>query len=386
MTMPLDGIRVLEFTHAVMGPSAGLILADLGAEVIRIEPPGGDPTRHLKGMGTGYFPFYNRNKKSVVLDLKSPEGLDSAKSLIECSDIMIENFAPGTIDRLGLGYDQLKKSNPRLIYCSLKGFLPGPYEKRLAMDEVVQMMSGLAYMTGPRDQPLRAGTSIIDITGGMFGVIGILSALYQRQRTQQGSIVKTALFETAAFTMGQHMAYAAKSQEPVPPMPERVSAWSVYQIFKAKNNEPIFLGIISDQQWHRFVEAFDLKPFKNRPDLATNNRRIDAAEEVIAEITRTLQDLDRDDICRRAQAAGIPYAKVSTPEDLFDDPQMTQNDSLLASEITGKGETYLPNLPLEINGERPQLRRNPPQVGQNNGDYFSPTKPQEYFPESRSIH
>nr|MCU0564453.1 CoA transferase [Desulfobacterales bacterium] len=156
--LPLEGIRVLAFTHAVMGPAAGMILADLGAEVIHIEPPGGDATRQLRGFGVGYFSYFNRNKKCLAVDLKAPEGRAIILKLAASADILLENFGPGTIERLGYGYAALSALNPRLIYCSLKGFLPGPYENRVAMDEVVQMMGGLAYMTGPSGSPLRAGT------------------------------------------------------------------------------------------------------------------------------------------------------------------------------------------------------------------------------------
>ena len=255
--LPLKGIKVLAFTHAVMGPAAGLILADLGADVIHIEPPTGDTTRRLKGFGIGYFPFFNRNKKCLAVDLKAPEGKEIIFKLVETADIVLENFGPGTIERMGYGYDVLKKINSRLIYVSLKGFLPGPYEHRVAMDEVVQMMGGLAYMTGPPGQPLRAGTSIIDITGGMFGAMGAITALYDRERTGEGTYIKSALFETTAFIMGQHMAYAALTDGPVPPMPARVSAWSVYKLFDTKDEDQVFIGIISEKHWQKFCEAFD---------------------------------------------------------------------------------------------------------------------------------
>ena len=153
---PLHGIKVVDLGHTVMGPSAGMILAK------------GDPTRHLKGFGIGYFGYFNRNKQSIAIDLKSPEGLEVARRLIGEADVLIENFGPGTMERLQLDYERLRKDNPRLIYASLKGFFDGPYGERLALDEVVQMMTGLAFMTGPLGRPLRAGTSVVDIVGGMF--------------------------------------------------------------------------------------------------------------------------------------------------------------------------------------------------------------------------
>lgn len=276
-TLPLSGLRVLEFTHAVMGPTAGLLLGDLGAEVIHIEPPQGDSTRRLKGFGTGYFPFYSRNKKSLAMDLKSAEGRDIIGKLATTADILVENFGPGTMERLGYGYEAMRAINPRLIYLALKGFLSGPYEHRAALDEVVQMMGGLAYMTGPPGQPLRAGTSIIDIGGGMFGVMGILTALYERERTGQGTFLQASLFETTAFFMGQHMAYSALTDGNIPPMPARVSAWSIYRIFQTSDGESVFVGVTSDRHWERFCQEFKRPDWAADPRLTTNNGRIDAA-------------------------------------------------------------------------------------------------------------
>ena len=266
-TLPLHGLTVLEFTHAVMGPSAGLVLADLGATVVHVEPPEGDATRRLRGMGTGFFSYFNRNKQSLAVDLKHPDGLALIDRLLATADVLVENFGPGTMDRLGLGYEVLSARWPRLIYCSLKGFMPGPYEQRHAMDEVVQMMGGLAYMTGPPGMPLRAGTSVVDITGGMFGVLGVLAALHERTTTERGQLVRAALFETTAFLMGQHMAHGALSRQPVPPMPARISPWSVYRTFTPADGDAVFIGLVSDRHWQRFCRAFE------RPDRWLLSRR-----------------------------------------------------------------------------------------------------------------
>ena len=169
----LEGVRVLEFSRMVMGPTVGVVLADLGAEVIKVEPLGGDKTRDLPGSGAGYFAMYNRNKRSITVDLKSAEGIEVVRGLLAISDVMIENFRHGALDKLGLGYDSVHEINPGIIYQSCKGFLSGPYEHRTALDEVAQMMGGLAYMTGPSGRPLRAGASVIDVSGALFGVSGI---------------------------------------------------------------------------------------------------------------------------------------------------------------------------------------------------------------------
>lgn len=361
--LPLENIKVLAFTHAVMGPSAALILADLGAEVIHIEPPLGDSTRRLKGFGIGYFPFFNRNKKCLAVDLKADEGKKIIFKLVETADILLENFGPGTMDRLGYDYESLSKINPRLIYCTLKGFLPGPYEKRVAMDEVVQMMGGLAFMTGPPGQPLRAGTSIIDITGGMFGALGSILALYDRERTGKGTFIKSALFETTAFIMGQHMAYAALTEGPVPPMPARVSAWSIYRLFETKDADQVFIGIISEKHWQQFCEAFGRSDWLEDQRLKTNNDRIREREWFLPEVEKLVKQYSKQEIIEICDKAGICFAPIVRPEDLFDDPQLNQGESGLLETTFPSGEkTKMPRLPVQIGTYDFGKRRDPPAV------------------------
>lgn len=361
---PLSRIKVLDLTHAVMGPCASLVLADMGADVIHVEPIEGDPTRTLRGFGMGYFPFYNRNKRSLAIDLKSEQGLAAVRMLATQCDVVIENFGPGTADRLGLSYATLRELNPRIIYCSLKGFLSGPYEKRHAMDEVVQMMGGLAYMTGPRNQPLRAGTSVVDITGGMFGAMGILAALYERELTGEGKLIRSSLFETTAFLMGQHMAYAAQTDQPIPPMPERQSAWSIYQIFKSKDDLPIFIGIISDRHWQRFCEAFEQPQWASNDALATNNGRISEKDWLLPAVSQMLALINRADIARICEANNIPFAAVARPEELFTDPQLNQAERLLDVEVSDK-KVGLPALPIEWQGQMLGLEKQPPKIGEH---------------------
>jgi len=359
--LPLEGIKVLAFTHAVMGPAAGLILADLGADVIHTEPPTGDTTRRLKGFGVGYFPFFNRNKKSLAIDLKAPEGKEIIFKLVATADIVLENFGPGTIERLGYGYEALSKINPRLIYVSLKGFLPGPYEHRVAMDEVVQMMGGLAYMTGPPGQPLRAGTSIIDITGGMFGAMGAITALYDRERTGKGTYIKGALFETTAFIMGQHMAYAALTDEPVPPMPARVSAWSVYKLFDTKDGKQVFIGIISEKHWQKFCEAFNRRKWLEDERLQTNNKRIRERDWFLPEVENLIKEFTKEEVIKICDTAGICFAPIARPEDLFDDPQLNQGDYGLLETVFPDGQkTKVPRIPLQFGSYDLKKRNDPP--------------------------
>jgi crotonobetainyl-CoA:carnitine CoA-transferase CaiB-like acyl-CoA transferase len=329
--LPLAGIRILEFTHAIMGPACGVVLGDLGAEVIHVEPPQGDPTRELKGFGTGFFPFFSRNKRSLALDIKSDEGREIILKLVGQADVLMENFGPGTMERLGYGYDELSKLNPGLIYCALKGFLSGPYERRQALDEVVQMMGGLAYMTGPPGRPLRAGASIVDIGGALFGAIAILLALREREQTGKGQLVKSALFETTAFFMGQHMACAALSDKPLPPMSARLTTWAVYQIFKTQDQESVFIGITSDRHWQRFCEAFAREDLFEDPGFKTNNDRVD----------------------------------------LFEDPQLNQGAGLLETVFPDGVKTKMPRTPIEMSHHDFGLRLEPPQVGEHSREILS---------------
>ncbi|WP_298487455.1 CaiB/BaiF CoA-transferase family protein [uncultured Maribacter sp.] len=365
MSSPLKGIKVLEFTHAVMGPCAGLMLADMGADVLHVEPVHGDSTRRLQGFGTGYFWFYNRNKKSLAVNIKTEEGRKIIYDLVKEYDVVVENFGPGTMDRLGLGYDKLKHLNKRLIYCSLKGFLSGPYEKRHAMDEVVQMMGGLAYMTGREGDPLRAGTSVIDITGGMFGYIGILQALYEREKTGEGGFVKSALFETCAFLMGQHMAYSSQIDYKIPPMPSRVSAWSIYKVFDTKDNDKTFIGIISEKHWERFCEVFNWQDWLADERLKTNNLRIDEREWFIPALEERVKQFTKQEIIEKCEKGHIPFAPISRPEDLFEDEQLNKGNSLMEVDMGGGKITKLPKFPIEYKGTRVEKRLDPPKIGEH---------------------
>ncbi|MDJ0927467.1 MAG: CaiB/BaiF CoA-transferase family protein [Gammaproteobacteria bacterium] len=368
-TAPLAGVRVIEFTHMVMGPAAGLILADLGADVIKIEPARGDNTRRLPGSGAGYFPMYNRNKRSFCVDLKAPAGKDAVLKLIDSADVVIENFRPGTMDRLGFGYDTLNARNPRLIYCSEKGFLQGPYEHRTALDEVAQMMGGLAYMTGPPGQPLRAGTSVIDVQGGMFGATGILAALFQRTVTGRGQQVVASLYESTAFLVGQHMAQFAVTGKPAAPMPARVSAWAIYQVFETGDDDQVFVGVVSDKQWKLLCEAFELDDLAADETLATNNDRVAHKERLLPIIKDTFRQYTKQQLMDKLEKTGLPFAPITRPEELFDDPHLNAGGGLLPITVTDgerAGEsTKLPALPMEMSGQRFGIHRDVPRAGQH---------------------
>jgi crotonobetainyl-CoA:carnitine CoA-transferase CaiB-like acyl-CoA transferase len=348
---PLSGLRVVEFTHMVMGPTVGHILASLGAEVIRVEPIGGDQTRRLLGSGAGYFPMYNRHKQSICLDLKSDEGIEVAKKLCARADILVENFRPGALDRLGLGYEALSTNNERLIYASEKGFLPGPYEERTALDEVAQMMGGLAYMTGPPGRPLRAGASVIDVTGGMFGVIGILAALEERHRTGKGQKVIASLFETTVYLVGQHMAQYAVTGKPAAPMPARVSAWAIYDVFETKD-DPIFIGVVTDALWEKFCALFGLDALWADESIRKNNERVLARDRIMPQIRALISGFTRAEVIAKLDGSGLPFAPIGKPEEMFDDPHLRASGGLEAVEMVDGSMSQLPVLPLEMDGRR----------------------------------
>lgn len=364
-TLPLEGIRVIEFSHMVMGPTCGMILADLGAEVIKIEPPSGDKTRQMTGLGMGFFRTYNRNKKSVVLDIKSSEGKASLLALLAESDVMIENFRPGLMDSLGLGYQTLSAQFPELIYVSHKGFLPGPYENRLALDEVVQMMGGLAYMTGPEGRPLRAGASVNDIMGGMFGAIGVLAAILQRGKTGNGQEIQSALFENCVFLSASHMQQAAMSGDVPPPMPSRVSPWTIYDVFTLANNEQLFIGAVSDKQWKILCNVLERQDLLDDPALQKNEQRLEVRDGLLATLGETLKQHSIDELSAKLDAAGLPYAPITRPDELLQDEHLKASGGLVPMQTDDGGSTDVVLLPLMMGGKRPQVRYPLARIGEH---------------------
>ena len=367
-TLPLAGLRVVEFTHMVMGPTCGMVLADMGAEVIKVEPIEGDRTRHLLGSGAGFFPLFNRNKKSIAIDLHSAAGAEVARKLAASADVVAENFKPGTMVKYRLDYLSLSRLNERLIYVSLKGFLPGPYEHRTALDEVVQMMGGLAYMTGRPGDPLRAGTSVNDIMGGMFGAIGALGALIQRGITGKGQEVQSALFENNVFLVGQHMLQYAITGKAAAPMPERISAWGVYDVFNVRGGEQIFLAAVSDSQWAVFCDALDFPDLKADPLYASNNLRVQARPGLIPLLRERLATHSAADLAALFERVGLPFAPISRPEELYEDEHLRATGGLAditLSDGDKAGQTVRTTLfPFTMGGQRLGVRLHPPTLGQ----------------------
>ncbi len=353
----------------VMGPTCGMVLADMGAEVIKVEPIDGDRTRHLLGAGTGFFPMFNRNKKSIAIDLQKAEGAAVARQLAASADVVLENFKPGTMNKYGLDYASLSKTNPKLIYVAHKGFLPGPYEHRTALDEVVQMMGGLAYMTGRPGDPLRAGSSVNDIMGGMFGAIGTLGALVQRGITGRGQEVQSALFENNVFLVGQHMLQFAMTGKAAAPMPERISPWGLYDVFTVKNDEQIFLATVSDAQWLTFCDAFGFADLKADVSLTSNNDRVRMRPTMMPDLRARLARLTVTEIATIFETKGLPFAPITRPEELYDDEHLIASGGLadiVLPDGDRAGETTQTTLfPFTMDGQRLGVRLNPPTKGEH---------------------
>jgi crotonobetainyl-CoA:carnitine CoA-transferase CaiB-like acyl-CoA transferase len=363
--LPLAGVRVVEFTHMVMGPTCGMVLADLGAEVIKVEPLAGDSTRKLLGSGAGFYPLFNRNKKSLAIDLQSPQGLEVVLRLIATADIVSENFKSSTMQKLGLDYVTLQQRDARLIYVSHKGFLPGPYEHRTALDEVVQMMGGLAFMTGRPGDPLRAGSSVNDIMGGMFGAIGAMAALMQRAITGRGQEVESALFENNVFLVAQHMMQFAVTGKPAAPMPERISPWGIYDVFSVRDGEQIFLAVVSDTQWGIFCKAFGFDDLLADLRIASNNDRVMARPWLIPMLRERLLAHSAAEIAAIFEAQGLPFAPITDPQHLFDDPHLQQTGHLAPMRLPDGRATVVPLLPLKLGGDRLGVRLDPPGLGEH---------------------
>ena len=364
MNLPLEGVRVVEFAHMVMGPSCGLVLADLGAEVIKVEPLAGDNTRRLEAAGSGFFPVFNRNKKSLAVDLAQPEGRELVLKLIKTADVLTENFRPGALDRLGFSCEELRKENSRLIYCSLKGFLKGPYEHRLALDEVTQMMGGLAYMTGLPDRPLRAGSSVIDIMGGTFAAVGILAALREREATGRGKRVVSSLFESTAYLVAQHMAQFELTGEAPPPMSVKRPAWGVYDIFETADGGRLFVGVVTDTQWEVFCREFGADDLKSDARLKTNGQRVKERSWLLPALSSLIKEYDQPSLAAKLEQIGLPFAPIAKPWDLLDDPHLNAFGGLVPTRVAGK-TIHVPALPLELDGKRLPKRADPPAIGQH---------------------
>ena len=348
---PLQDVRIVEMSHMIMGPSCGMFLSFLGAEVIKIEPPEGDKTRDLRGMGRGFFPTFNRGKRSVQLDLKSAAGIDALNRLLATADVFVENFRDSSLAKMGLDPDALRERYPRLIIASCKGFLHGPYENRTAMDEVVQMMTGMAHMTGPTGRPLRIGSSANDIMGGLFGALSVLGALFERDKSDAGRNIRIGLFENCLLLVAQHMVQFDIEGTEAPPMPERVFSWPVYDIFNTREQRQIFVGSVTEGQWDKLCNILGLDELLNDPGLRSRTDQINARSRTIPIFEEAIAQRSFDELLPRFEAEGIPFSPIARPVEMYDDPHVNREGGLFVSNLPEGGSFRAPGLPIEVDGQ-----------------------------------
>lgn len=354
---------VLELGHIVAGPTAGLILSDLGYDVIKVERPGeGDIARRLTNQSVGSFPFYNRNKRSLTLDLRKEEGKRIFKELVIKADIVIDNMGFGAMERLGLSYDVLRKINERIIYMSLKGYGAGPYENRKSLDYPIEVHSGLAYMTGLTGRPMRVGGSMVDMSAAMFGVIGVLDAMIEREKTGEGRFLDSGLFETAAFFMGQHMVTYQMTGKDLKPINEEGFAWGIYDFFETKDDQKVFVAVTTDHQWEKFCSALSLGVCDDR-SLSRNADRHSKREYLIPVISSKIKEIDSSELVRILSEHNISYAVLNRPWDLLKDPH---EKGKLMREHYGEYEIMTPPTPI-----KQRYVRDPPELGENNDEVLS---------------
>ncbi len=347
---PLEGIRVVELSHMVMGPSCGMFLAFLGAEVIKVEPPGGDKTRQLTGMGAGFFPMFNRGKKSVCLDLQSDEGRADLDTLLATADVFVDNFKDSSLVKMGLDPETLRQRYPDLVITSNKGFLHGPYQHRTAMDEVVQMMTGLAYMTGPSGRPLRIGSSANDIMAGLFGAVSVMGALLEREKGGAGRNIRIGLFENCLLLVGQHMVQHEIEGTESPPMPERSFSWPVYDIFETADGRQLFIGAITSGHWTSLCDILNLPDLRDNPALTSAMDRIDARGWTLPLFTEAVARQEASKLAAALTASDIPFAPVQRPVEMYDDPHVNRPGGLVTTRQADGSSYRAPGLPIEVDG------------------------------------
>jgi crotonobetainyl-CoA:carnitine CoA-transferase CaiB-like acyl-CoA transferase len=344
-----------------------MLLADLGADVVRVERPDSGDT--FRSTNEAMFAYLNRNKRAVAIDLKTPAGKSVYEKLVVSADVVIDNFAPGVVERLGIAYSDLFEINPRIIYLSLKGFLPGPYGSRPLLDELAQMMGGLAFMTGPPGRPLRAGAAIVDMGGAAYGVIGVLAALVQRGVTGVGQDVKVGLFESVVYWNGQHMADAAATGLASVPFPERAQVdrmtWGVYDLFTTSDERKIFVGVTSDAHWSRFCQSLAFDDLAEDPRLSTNALRSASRDWLIPLLQDRLRDQTALELLTMLGEAEVPFAPVSRPDELGDNPHLNLSGQLLDIVLPHGGHAKLPKPPFTSDKYEFSVDRSAPGLGEH---------------------
>ena len=367
--LPLEGVRVLELSHIVAGPSGGVILGDMGADVIKIEHPDvGDTARGQSNQGTTFYTF-NRNKKYLALNLRQDKGKQIFEQLVAKSDVVLDNFAPGALDRMGLGYEWGRRINKRVIYCSIKGFLPGPYEDRPLLDELAQMAGGLAYLTGLEGKPMRAGASITDIGAATYGVTAILGALYRREQTGEGDCIQAGLYETIVFWISQYVT-SAQIKGVNPPsrgLKEsgmgKTMGWGVYQLFPTRDAKKVFIAVTGNRHWAGLCDALGFDDWKNDPAYGNNRKRAALKGKIAERVAAAVQNYTYDEITQMLYKVLVPFAPVNTPMDLINERHLNEGGRWLTLKVPGH-EFKVPKLPFSLGRTRDfEVRHDPSALG-----------------------
>jgi crotonobetainyl-CoA:carnitine CoA-transferase CaiB-like acyl-CoA transferase len=369
MGLPLQGIRVLELGQVISGPAVGLFLADLGADVTAVENPRADAFQRERPT----LAFLRRNKRNIAIDLRMSDGRELFLDLAKKSDIVVENYGPGTVERLGIDYKTVSTLNKRVIYCSIKGFLPGPYGNRKAADEVVQMMGGLAFMTGLPGRPMRAGASVTDLGAASFGTIAILAALIQRETTGEGQHIQAGLYETVVFWMSQHLALLGVTGEaPEPVTVVGVSdrlGWPIYDVFRTADEKLVFLGLLNDKHWTSFCAELELHSLASDPKLQTNEQRLEQRPSLVGRLREIIGTYRSSDLLSRLERIDVVFAPVHSPADLVSDEHLLASRQLLETEFMGS-RFLLPMLPVRTSEFSPSIRCQPRAFAQDTESYL----------------
>jgi crotonobetainyl-CoA:carnitine CoA-transferase CaiB-like acyl-CoA transferase len=366
----LEGIRVLELSQIMAGPFCGLLLADLGAEVIKIENPrGGDDSRRMappyyNGESAAFIAM-NRNKYGLALDIRTPAGKEILWRLLDTADVLIENFRPGTLERLGFGYEAVHTRCPALIYCSLSGFgHTGPYRDRGGFDLVTQAMSGLISVTGTAEEPAKIGVPISDLNAGLFASHAILAALFYRTRTGEGQYIDTSLFEAAlAYTFWESNEYWATGTSPRGlGTAHRLSA--PYQAFPTADGW-IAIGAANQRNWERLVQVIGRTDLLQEPLFATNSERMAHLQELVDTLTETFKTRITEEWLQALEAAGVPSGPVLTLEQVYQHPQVQARHMDLEIEHPIAGRVHAIGFPVKYSATPPQMYRPAPVLGQH---------------------
>jgi crotonobetainyl-CoA:carnitine CoA-transferase CaiB-like acyl-CoA transferase len=380
MTKPalsLDGVRVIDLSRVIAGPWCGALLADLGADVIKVEDTGpGDESRtwppHKDGEAAAYL-LFNRNKRGIALDLKQPEAVEVVKRLVKDADVVIENFRTGTMESFGLGYDVLDRINPRLIYCSVSAFgRTGPRKDSPGYEALMQAFSGIMSITGePGGQPVRAGVSFLDLTTGILCALGVSNAIIQREKTGLGQRVDGSLLETAVSLLAFHAEGYLLTGALPRPLGSGHPSLSPYRNFKCGDGQWIFIAAANDRFWQKLAKALGLTDLAADPRFEKNQGRVANRAELEGILEKTIGALDREPLLKRLEEADVPATPVNTVDQVMNDPQTAERGIVQRVMHPKLGEIPVVGMPLSFSAMTPGVRRHAPMRGEHTDEILA---------------